>query len=105
MRVVRILGAAVLAICLAGCDFVAGLKRGIQHADETANDIQAFAGSRPAIGFKIENGRLASVTVTFPKPLETADLAGLTRRIRRAVESRFEQKPRTLVVGFQAADG
>ncbi len=102
---IRILAAVLVAVSVAGCDIVGAVKHGIEQANQTANDLQALTGSKPAIGFKIDNGRLVSVTVTFPRPLETGDLAGLTRGIRRAVEARFQDKPRTLVVGFQAADG
>ena len=102
---IRILTLVLAAVSLAGCDMVGAMRRGIEQSDQAADDVQALTGSKPVIGFKIDNGRLVSVTVIFPRPLETGDLDGLTRGIRRAVEARFQGKPKTLVIGFQAADG
>ncbi len=66
-----------LAIGLAACGVVSTLVDGFKFAKAVEADLQEVTGIKPAVGFNWNNGRLVSVTVTFPRLYEAKPLGEL----------------------------
>jgi hypothetical protein len=90
----------VLALSLAGCDMISTLIDGFKYAKAVETDLQASTGMRPDVGFNWSNGRLVTVTVTFPRIDEKRPLPELAETVRHAVTSHFRQTPGDIVLGF-----
>jgi hypothetical protein len=97
---VRIAVLLVLALSLAGCDMISTLIDGFKYAKAVETDLEGSTGLRPAVGFKWTNGRLVSVTVTFPRLDDKRPLPELAETVRHAVASHFRQTPEDIVLGF-----
>lgn len=54
----------------------------------------------PQVGFSWRNGRLASVTVSFPRLYEAKPLGELAGAVRAAVGKEFKQTPDNIVLAF-----
>jgi len=96
----RIAALLVVAVSLAGCDVFSTLIDGWKYAKAVESDLQASVGMKPAVGFQWTNGRLVSVTVTFPRIDDKKSLPELAATVRRAVASHFRQTPNDIVLGF-----
>jgi hypothetical protein len=97
------LRAAILimfATSIAACDMFSTLTDGWKYAKAVEADLQASTGAKPEVGFNWRNGRLETVTVTFPRINETKTLPELAETVRRAVNSRFKQTPDDIVLAF-----
>ena len=90
----------VLALALPGCDAANTVFEGFKHAKEVESDLETSTGMRPAVGFNWNNGKLVSVTVTFPRIDDKRPLPELAETVRRAVASHFQQTPGNIVLGF-----
>jgi hypothetical protein len=55
---------------------------------------------RPEVGFNWHNGRLETVTVTFPRIYEARLLREVAETVRRSVSSQFKQMPDNIVLAF-----
>jgi hypothetical protein len=97
---VRVAALLVLALSLAGCDMIGTLIDGFKYAKAVETDLQASTGMRPDVGFNWSNGRLVTVTVTFPRIDEKRPLPELAETVRHAVTSHFRQTPGDIVLGF-----
>jgi len=97
---VRVAALLVLALSLAGCDIIGTLIDGFKYAKAVETDLQASTGMRPDVGFNWSNGRLVTVTVTFPRIDEKRPLPELAETVRHAVTSHFRQTPGDIVLGF-----
>src|SRR3954454_9322986 len=62
----RAIALLVLVTCLAGCGQF-GLLDGIKYVHAVEDDLEQMTGVKPQVGFNWNNGRLRSVTVTFPR--------------------------------------
>ncbi|WP_426437971.1 hypothetical protein [Bradyrhizobium genosp. P] len=91
---------ALLAGCVAGCDMVDAVFDGFKHAKAVEADLEPTAGVKPAVGFNWHNGRLTSVTVTFPVLLEDKPLRELAEAARTAVGKEFKQRADDVVLAF-----
>jgi hypothetical protein len=91
----------ILAACLTGCGVVETLVNGFKHAEAVAADLMETTGIKPAVGFNWHNGRLVSVTVTFPRLYDAKPLRELADMARAAVVKEFQQTPRTVVLAFE----
>ena len=91
---------AVLAACLAGCGVVETLVNGAKHAQAVEADLKETTGIKPGVGFNWHNGRLVSVTVTFPQLYDARPLRELADMTRAAVVKEFRQTPETVVLAF-----
>jgi hypothetical protein len=89
-----------LAAGLAACGPVDSLVNGFKHVKAVEDDLARATGMKPAVGFNWNNGRLRSVTVTFPHLDDAKPLGELANTVRAAVEKEFEQTPDTIVLGF-----
>ena len=90
----------VLAAGLAACGVVSTLVDGFKYVKAVATDLEQETGLRPEVGFNWHNGRLTSVTVTFPKLYDTKPLRELADTVRAAVVKEFKQTPETIVLAF-----
>ncbi|WP_245334925.1 hypothetical protein [Bradyrhizobium mercantei] len=91
---------ALLAGCAAGCGLVDAVFDGFKHAKAVENDLFAMVGVKPAVAFNWHNGRLTSVTVTFPNLLQDKPLQQLADAARTAVGKEFKQRADDVVLAF-----
>jgi len=97
---VRIAALLLLGFSLAACDAVNTVTEGFNHAKAVETALEGSTGVRPQVGFAWNNGRLTSVTVTYPRLNESKPLPELAATIREAVIKEFKQKPEKIVVAF-----
>ena len=86
-----------LGLGLAACGVVSTLVDGFKYAKAVEAGVQEATGATPAVGFNWNNGRLVSVTVTFPRLYDAKPLAEATRD---AVTREFKQTPENIVLAF-----
>jgi len=96
----KIAAALVFALTLAACDAINTLTEGLSHAKAVESDLEGSTGMRPQVGFNWYNGRLVSVTVTYPRIIESKPLHDLAEAARAAVSKEFKQTPERIVLGF-----
>jgi hypothetical protein len=104
----RVLAALTVAVSLVACDAVSTVTEGAQQAKAVEGELEQSLGLKPQVGFNWMNGRLRSVTVTFPRIHEAKSLRELTETVRTVVVGQFKQTPDQIVVGFvlrTAAEG
>ena len=89
-----------LAFGLAACGAISTLVEGWKYAKSVESDLESTTGVKPSVGFNWSNGRLLTVTVTYPHLYERKPLAALAETVRRSVESHFQQKPADIVLCF-----
>ena len=89
-----------LTLGLAACGVVSTLVDGMKYAQAVETDLEAATGIRPGVGFNWNNGRLASVTVTFPRLYDAKPIAELADQTRAAVTKEFKQTPDHIVLAF-----
>src|SRR5262249_15994898 len=75
-RVVALFG---LVLSLAACDMLGTLTDGWKYAKAVESDLERSIGMKPEVGFNWHNGRLETVTVTFPRIYEAKPCAKLPR--------------------------
>jgi len=97
---VRIATALVLALTLAACDAVNTVTEGFAHARAVEKDLEGSTGVKPNVGFNWNNGRLTSVTVTYPLLIESKPLHDLAAAARASVTREFKQTPDNIVLAF-----
>jgi hypothetical protein len=101
----RIAALLFLALGLAGCDAVSTLTDGFKYKAAVEDDLQKATGIKPQVGFNWSNGRLALVTVLFPKVVDAKPLGELAETVRLAVTSEFKQRPDTIELAFVIGSG
>ena len=96
----KLLPIVVLALGLAACDMMSTVTEGFKQAKAVESDLEQATGMRPNVGFNWHNGRLTSVTVSFPGLYDTKPLPELANQVRTAVGKEFQQTPDTIVLAF-----
>ncbi|SDI88192.1 MULTISPECIES: hypothetical protein [Bradyrhizobium] len=96
----KIIAILVLASCLAACGMINTLVDGYKHSQAVASDLEQVTGLKPGVGFNWHNGRLVSVTVTFPKLYDAKPLRELADAVRASVRKQFQQTPEDIELGF-----
>jgi hypothetical protein len=96
----RLAAVLVLAGNLAACDAVNTVVDGFKHSNAVAQSLEQATGLKPQVGFSWNNGRLTSVSVTFPALYDGKPLRELAAVVRTAVRHEFKQTPGTIVLGF-----
>jgi hypothetical protein len=96
----RIALALAFAIGLAACDAVNTVTEGFSHAKAVESELEQSTGIRPQVGFNSSNGRLVSVTVSFPRVYDGKPLGELAEAVRKSVTTQFKQMPENLVLAF-----
>src|ERR1700726_2913626 len=75
----------VLAAGLAACGVIDTLMDGFKYAKAVETDLEQQTGLRPGVGFDWSNGQLTSVSVTFPRLVDTKPVRELADAVRAAV--------------------
>jgi hypothetical protein len=96
----RVIALLVFAIGLAACDVISTLTDGWKYAEAVKGDLELSTGMKPEVGFNWHNGRLETVTVTFPRIYEARPLREVAETVRRSVSSQFKQMPDYIVLAF-----
>lgn len=89
-----------LAVGLAACGMVSSLVDGFKYVSAVQDDLEQATGLKPQVGFNWKNGRLVSVTVTFPRLYDTKPLRELAETVRATVQKEFKQTPDNIVLAF-----
>ncbi len=92
--------ALVVVLALAACDAVNTVTEGFGHAKAVESDLEQATGVRPNVGFNWNNGRLTSVTVQYPRLVESKPLSELAEAARASVQKEFKQTPENIVLAF-----
>ena len=104
----KAIAAAILSIGLAACGIVSTFVDGIKYAKAVEDDLEQLTGLKPGVGFNFNNGRLQSVTVTFPRLYDAKPVRDLAEATRAAVKKEFKQTAENIVLAFalgkEAAD-
>jgi hypothetical protein len=95
-----IVPALVLTLGLAACSVVSTMVDGFKYAKAVETDLEEVAGMSPGVGFNWKNGRLVSVTVTFPRLDASKPIGELAEQTRAAVTKEFKQTPDNIVLAF-----
>ena len=101
----RIAAASIFVIALAACGVVDTVTEGFKHARAVETDLEGSTGVRPQVGFNWNNGRLISVTVQYPRLIESKSLTDLAEAARAAVGREFTQTPENIVLAFAVPKG
>ena len=96
----RIAAISLVVLTLAACDAVNTVTEGFNHARAVERDLEGSIGVKPNVGFNWNNGRLTSVTVTFPRLIESKPLHELAEAARAAVGREFKQTPDAILLAF-----
>lgn len=98
------LGASVvllLATLVSACDVVSDLSEGLEKSDKIADALERELGSRPRVGWQINNGVLTNVNVMFKgEELLQKPLPEVAEVVIAVVNEHFELAPRQTVVSF-----
>ncbi len=101
----RLIIAASLAAGLAACDAVSSLTDGLSYARAVESDLEGTMGMKPQVGFRWSNGRLAEVSVTFPRLYYAQPMREAAEMVRAAVAKEFKQAPENIVLSFSLGKG
>jgi hypothetical protein len=101
----KALAVALFAFGLAACGVVGTFVDGIKYARAVEEDLEQATGLKPAVGFNFNNGRLQSVTVTFPHLYDAKPARELAEAIRATVQKEFKQTPENIVLAFALGRG
>jgi hypothetical protein len=99
----RVAALFACALSLAACDMIGTLTDGWKYAKAVESDLERSTGMRPEVGFNWHNGRLETVTVTFPRIYEAKPLREIAEVVRRSVNTQFKQTPDDIVLAFSLA--
>jgi hypothetical protein len=101
----KTIAVVILACSLGACGMISTLVNGFKNAKAVESDLEEVTGLKPGVGFNWHNGRLLSVTVTFPRLYDARPLQELAEATRVAVGKEFKQTPDNIVLGFSLAAG
>jgi hypothetical protein len=73
---------------------------GFKYTKAAEDDLEQLTGVKPGVGFNFNNGRLTSVTVSFPGLYDGKPLRELAEVTRAAVKKEFKQTPEHIVPAF-----
>jgi hypothetical protein len=96
----RVVAALIFALALTACNTVDTMKEGFKHAQAVESDLEGSSGVRPRVGFNWHNGRLVSVTVQYPRLVESRSLNDLAETARAAIGREFKETPENIVLAF-----
>jgi hypothetical protein len=95
----------IVAAVLAACGVISTLVDGIKISRAVENDLAVMTGVKPQVGFNWNNGRLVTVTVTFPQLYENQPLRELAGSVRLAIAKEFKQTPENVLLSFALGKG
>ena len=87
------------ALALFGCGLVQDMANVQKNSDAIAAALEKELGSKPLVGWNIENGTVTNVSVTFPlESVSKIPVGELETKVRASVLKNFEKPPGQLVV-------
>jgi hypothetical protein len=92
--------ALMFVLALTACSAIDTMKEGFAHIKAVESDLEESTGVRPQVGFNWNNGRLVSVTVQYPRLIESKSLTDLAEAARVAIGREFKQMPENIVLAF-----
>ena len=95
----------IVAAGLGACGVISTLVDGVKQARAVESDLQEMTGVKPQVGFNWSNGRLVTVTVTFPQLYERQPLRELAGTVRIALAKQFKQTPENVLLAFALGKG
>jgi hypothetical protein len=95
----------IVAAGLAACGVISTLVDGVKQARAVESDLQKTTGLKPQVSFNWSNGRLVTVTVTFPQLYESQPLGELVGTVRTAIAKQFKQTPENILLAFALGKG
>ena len=96
MRILAILSAALL---LAACDFVETFQEVQSQAEAAASLLEKDVGTRPFMGWNVNNGKFTNLNVVFDGTKVAAlSVRDLESKVRKAVGASFKEQPQQLMV-------
>jgi hypothetical protein len=84
---------------------ISTLVDGVKQARAVESDLQEMTGLKPQVSFNWSNGRLVTVTVTFPQLYESRPLRELAGTVRIALAKQFKQTPENVLLAFALGKG
>jgi hypothetical protein len=96
----RVVALLAFALTLASCDMFSTLTDGWKYAKAVESDLEQSMGMKPEVGFNWHNGRLETVTVTFPQVYQAKPSREVAAAVRNSVTSQFKQTPNDIVLAF-----
>ncbi len=97
----RLLMYLTLSFVLTGCNLVDNIAETQKQADATALILEKQIGTKPKIGWDIDNGTLMRLNVSFETAKISAfSVADIESKVRQATLEGFTKKPKELVVSF-----
>jgi len=96
----RIVALVALTVGLGACDAISTLTDGWKYARAVESDLEQSTGVKAQVGFNWRNGRLETVTVTFPQIDETKSVREIADAIRHSVAGQFKQTPDDILLVF-----
>jgi hypothetical protein len=95
----------IVAGGLGACGVISTLVDGAKQARAVESDLQETTGLKPQVSFNWSNGRLVTVTVTFPQLYESQPLGELAGTVRTAIAKQFKQTPENILLAFALGKG
>lgn len=95
--------ALIFVLALTACGAIDTVTEGFKHARAVETDLEGSTGVRPQVGFNWNNGRLVSVTVQYPRLIESRSLSDLAAAARTAIDREFKQMPDDIVLAFSVS--
>jgi hypothetical protein len=96
MRVLALVSAVLL---LAACDFVETFQEVQSQAEAAATLLEKDVGTRPFMGWNVNNGKFTNLNVVFDGTKVAAmTVRDLESKVRKAVGSSFKEQPQQLTV-------
>ena len=95
----RILIIAAATFLLGACDFVETFQEVQAQAEAAATILEKDVGTRPFMGWNVNNGKFTSLNVVFDGTKVAAmSVRELESKVRKAVSSSFKEQPQQLMV-------
>ena len=87
------------AVALFGCGMVQDMVNVQKNSEAIAVSLEKELGTKPLVGWNIQNGTVTNVNVTFPlEAVSQIPVGELEAKVRASVLKRFEKPPGQLVV-------
>src|SRR3977135_412924 len=91
---IRLAGAFIVAVTLAGCNFVGAMSEIQSQANAAASALEKDLGVRPLVGWNWNNGALTNVNFVFEgSKVAHLQVSQLKAKVEQAVAANFKQKP------------
>jgi hypothetical protein len=103
MRAIVMVVIVIAAALTLGCETVSEMREVQGQTEKAADQLWRDTGTRPQIGFNVNNGRLAVVNVTFSsREVSNRRVSELEEIVRRALMASLAEQPQRLIVSVES---